>query len=65
MKYIDLVSKCLNVAPELFDYIQADTFEVRLGSGHGGARSMHMGAATMMLSVEEVINCSVMSRPIL
>ena len=54
--YIDLVSKCLNVAPELFDYIQADTFEVRLGSGHGGARSMHMGAATMMLSVEEVIN---------
>ena len=54
--YIDLVSKSLGLEADLFDYIQADTFKVRLGSGHGGARSMHMGAATMMIAVEEVIN---------
>ena len=53
--YIDLVSERLGVGADLFDYIQANTFEVRLGSGHGGARSMHMGAATMILAVEEVI----------
>ena len=53
--YIDLVSERLGVEADLFDYIQANTFEVRLGSGHGGARSMHMGAATMILAVEEVI----------
>ena len=53
--YIDLVSERLGVEADLFDYIQANTFEVRLGSGHGGARSMHMGAATMVLAVEEVI----------
>ena len=53
--YIDLVSERLGVEADLFDYIQANTFEIRLGSGHGGARSMHMGAATMILAVEEVI----------
>ena len=53
--YIDLVSERLGVEADLCDYIQANTFEVRLGSGHGGARSMHMGAATMILAVEEVI----------
>ena len=53
--YIDLVSERLGVEADLFDYIQANTFEVRLGSGHGGARSMHMGAATMILAVEEVL----------
>ena len=53
--YIDLVSERLGVEADLCDYIQANTFEVRLGSGHGGARSMHMGAATMILALEEVI----------
>jgi carbon-monoxide dehydrogenase large subunit len=38
-----------------FDYIQADTGKVRVGHGHGGARSMHMGGGTMALAIDAVL----------
>jgi carbon-monoxide dehydrogenase large subunit len=36
-------------------YIQADTGTVRMGHGHGGARSMHMGGAALMRVMELVL----------
>jgi aerobic carbon-monoxide dehydrogenase large subunit len=40
---------------EVFDYIQSDTAEVRIGHGHGGARSMHMGGGAMALAIDAVL----------
>jgi carbon-monoxide dehydrogenase large subunit len=33
-------------------YIQADTRETRMGSGHGGARSMHMGGTAIVGAID-------------
>ena len=41
---------------ETFDYIQSDTDEVRIGHGHGGARSMHMGGGAMALAIDAVLD---------
>ena len=40
---------------EAFRYIQADTRKTRIGFGHGGARSMHMGGGAMMRAIDEVL----------
>ena len=53
--YIQIASRRLGLPEGMFDYIQADTSEVRDGHGHGGARSMHMGGGTMVLALDEVI----------
>ena len=42
-----IASARLGVPTEVLEYIQADTEQVAIGFGHGGARSMHMGAGTM------------------
>jgi carbon-monoxide dehydrogenase large subunit len=41
---------------EAFRYIQADTRKTRIGFGHGGARSMHMGGGAMMRAIDEVLD---------
>jgi carbon-monoxide dehydrogenase large subunit len=38
-----------------FDYVQADTREVRNGNGHGGARSLHMGGSALVRAIDAVI----------
>lgn len=38
-----------------FRYVQADTKATRTGSGHGGARSMHMGAGTMVMAIDALL----------
>jgi carbon-monoxide dehydrogenase large subunit len=38
-----------------FDYVQADTREVRNGNGHGGARSLHMGGSALVRVIDAVI----------
>ncbi len=41
---------------DAFDYIQSDTAEVRIGHGHGGARSMHMGGGAMALAIDAALD---------
>ncbi len=38
----------LGLPIEVFDFIQADTRQVRAGNGHGGARSLHMGGSALV-----------------
>ena len=38
----------LGLPLEQFEFIQADTREVRAGHGHGGARSLHMGGSALV-----------------
>jgi carbon-monoxide dehydrogenase large subunit len=50
-----IASTRLGVPIEVLEYIQADTERVAIGFGHGGARSMHMGAGTMALAIDSAI----------
>jgi carbon-monoxide dehydrogenase large subunit len=45
----------LGLPIEAFDYVQADTDEVRNGHGHGGARSLHMGGSALVRAIDVVI----------
>lgn len=36
-------------------YVQADTRETRMGHGHGGARSMHMGGGAIVGAIDAVL----------
>lgn len=38
-----------------FRFVQADTRATRTGFGHGGARSMHMGAGTLMMALDALL----------
>ena len=52
--YRQIAADRFGLAMETFDYIQADTELVRIGFGHGGARSMHMGGGALTLTIEKV-----------
>ena len=53
--YRQIAADRFGLAMEAFDYIQSDTAEVRIGHGHGGARSMHMGGGAMALAIDAVL----------
>jgi carbon-monoxide dehydrogenase large subunit len=53
--YRQIAAARLDLPLEAFDYVQADTGEIRTGFGHGGARSMHMGGGTMALAIDAVL----------
>ena len=53
--YRQIAADRLGVAMDTFDYIQSDTTEIRIGHGHGGARSMHMGGGVMALAINAVL----------
>ncbi len=53
--YRQIAAARLGLPPDAFDYIQADTARTRMGNGHGGARTMHMGGGTMVLALEEAV----------
>lgn len=50
-----LASERLGLPTETFRFVQADTKATRRGFGHGGARSMHMGAGTMILAIDAML----------
>jgi len=50
--YTQITSDRLGLPPETIRYIQADTSETRLGFGHGGARSMHMGGGALVKAID-------------
>ncbi|UOM35647.1 xanthine dehydrogenase family protein molybdopterin-binding subunit [Acuticoccus sp. I52.16.1] len=45
----------LGLPLDAFRFVQADTRRTRMGNGHGGARSMHMGAGTLALAIEAML----------
>ncbi len=45
----------LGLPMERFRFVQADTRRTRMGNGHGGARSMHMGGGTLALALEQML----------
>ena len=54
--YAQIVAAHLGVPMDRLRYIQADTGAVRMGHGHGGARSMHMGGAALVRVMELVLD---------
>lgn len=50
-----LAAERLGLPAETFRFVQADTRATRRGFGHGGARSMHMGAGTMILAIDALL----------
>jgi carbon-monoxide dehydrogenase large subunit len=54
--YCQIVAAQLAVPMDRLRYVQADTGAVRMGHGHGGARSMHMGGSALMRVIELVFD---------
>jgi len=50
-----LVAERLGAPMAEVRYIQADTRETRMGHGHGGARSMHMGGRAIVGAIEAAL----------
>lgn len=53
--FTHIAAERLGLPIECFCYIQADTRQTRVGAGHGGARTMHMGAGTLAMAIDQVI----------
>ena len=53
--YPQIAADLLGLPPETFRYMQADTGVVQAGNGHGGARSMHMGGAALVKTIETML----------
>jgi carbon-monoxide dehydrogenase large subunit len=54
--YSQIAADLLGLPPETFRYVQGDTGLVRAGNGHGGARSMHMGGAALVKTVNTMLD---------
>ena len=54
--YAQIAADLLGLPPEKFRYVQGDTGVVRAGNGHGGARSMHMGGAALVRTVNTMLD---------
>jgi carbon-monoxide dehydrogenase large subunit len=54
--YPQIAADLLGLPPETFRYVQGDTGVVQAGNGHGGARSMHMGGAALVKTVETMLD---------
>jgi carbon-monoxide dehydrogenase large subunit len=50
-----IAADLLGLDVNCFRLVQADTRTVPRGQGHGGARSMHMGGAALVLAIDAVI----------
>ncbi len=53
--YAQIAADLLGLPLAAFRFVQADTRTVARGAGHGGARSMHMGGAALVMAAEGVI----------
>ena len=53
--FVQIAADRLGLPMEAFDFIQADSDLVRMGHGHGGARSMHMGGAALVKAIDTVL----------
>ena len=53
--YAQIAADLLGMPMQTFRYVQADTELTRMGHGHGGARTMHMGGMALSLAIDAVI----------
>ena len=53
--YAQIAADAMQLPLDNFVYVQADTGRVRMGHGHGGARSMHMGGKAVVEALDEVM----------
>ena len=53
--FTQITAERLGLDPAQITYVQADTAKTRMGHGHGGARSMHMGGGTLSLALDAAI----------
>lgn len=56
--FAQVASQRLGLPMAAFRYVQADTRQTRIGFGHGGARSMHMGAGTMAMAIDKMLEAA-------
>ena len=54
--YAQIAADHFGLPLESFTYIQADTDATRMGHGHGGARSMHMGGGALVETMNQVLS---------
>lgn len=50
-----VASDLMGLPVEQFRYVQADTRDVLVGRGHGGARSLHQGGAALVKAIDAVL----------
>jgi carbon-monoxide dehydrogenase large subunit len=53
--FAQIAADLLGLDHSCFRLVQADTRTVPRGQGHGGARSMHMGGAALVMAIDAVI----------
>ena len=53
--YAQIAADHFGLPIETFVYIHADTDATRIGHGHGGARSMHMGGGALIETMNKVL----------
>jgi len=53
--FIQIAAERLGLSPDTLRYVQADTSRTRMGHGHGGARSMHMGGGALSLALDTAL----------
>jgi len=53
--FAQIAADRLGVPMAAIRYVQADTRAVKSGSGHGGARSMHMGGAAVVKAIDATL----------
>ncbi len=53
--FTQIASDRFGLPMEAFRFVQADTRYVKAGSGHGGARSMHMAGAALVKAIDEAL----------
>jgi aerobic carbon-monoxide dehydrogenase large subunit len=53
--YAQVASAQLGIAMERVRIVQGDTSRLEVGNGTGGSRSLHFGAAAIVVTVEEII----------
>jgi aerobic carbon-monoxide dehydrogenase large subunit len=53
--FTQIAADKLGLPVDCFNFIQADTDKTRLGYGHGGARSMHMGGGALAKALDAVL----------
>jgi carbon-monoxide dehydrogenase large subunit len=53
--FVRLAADRLGLPAQAFRFVQGDTREVPRGGGHGGARSLHMGGAALLLAADDLV----------
>jgi carbon-monoxide dehydrogenase large subunit len=53
--FTQIASDRLGLPMEAFRFVQADTRHVKSGSGHGGARSMHMAGTALVKAIDTAL----------